>query len=127
MLYPLSSEIKITVYEDPVIYGFKQGNSIVDYIDIDINKNILVIIVSEDLFSFLISFSQSWSVLPFNIIDNIAIEHNWQSHLSSIISFRKKFLLVLPQFLGWRIYVSLDTLKTMAHSTLIPNYYLWLS
>ena len=46
ILYPLSSELNITVFEDPVIYGFKQGTNVTDYIDVDINENILVIFVS---------------------------------------------------------------------------------
>ena len=46
ILYPLSSEINTTVFEDPVIYGFKQGTNVTDYIDVDINENTLVIFVS---------------------------------------------------------------------------------
>ena len=43
--YPLGAQVVLTVYEDPVIYGFKVGNKTVDHADVDINDHILVIVV----------------------------------------------------------------------------------
>ena len=46
IFFPLSQELRSVIFVDPVIYGFRDEDSLVDRVDIDINKNILVIWVS---------------------------------------------------------------------------------